>query len=216
MLHPGMNSNMNFPAPLAAMGFLAACAGTVLSACGLIAAAFVGKLRIARITMSLLAAGAAIYFGLLLGFSLVSHEQVLALGQEKYFCELDCHLAYSIVNVREEAGGTSNIYTVLLQTRFDETTISSQRPQDAPLSPSPRTLKLVDASGNGYAPEAMSGTALTTSLIPGQSYITQLKFSLPAHAKGVKLLVTTTPQWPDHVVIGDENSWLHKKTYFAL
>lgn len=216
MWHPGMNSNMNFPAPLAAMGFLAACAGTVLSACGLIAAAFVGKLKIARLTLSLLSGCAAVYLALLLSFSLVSRERILPQGQEKYFCEIDCHLAYSIVDVKEEAAGASRFYMLALQTRFDETTISSHRPKDAPLTPSLRTVELIDASGNEYRPEAMSGTALSTSLIPGESYITQLQFSVPSKADGLKLLVTTRPQWPDHVVIGDENSWLHKKTYFAL
>lgn len=216
MWHPGINSNMNFPAPLAAMGFLAACAGTVLSACALVAAAFVGKLKIARLTLSILSVCAAVYFGLLLSFSLVSHDRVLAPGQEKYFCEIDCHLAYSIVDVKKETLGVSDVYTLVLKTRFDETTISSHRPKDAPLLPSPRTVALVDAAGHRYSPVAISGTALSTSLIPGEAYTTRLKFSVAPQAEGLRLLVTTTPQWPDHVVIGDENSWLHRKTYFAL
>jgi hypothetical protein len=57
---------------------------------------------------------------------------------------------------------------------------------------------------------------LTTPLIPGQSYTTELSFRIPSSANHLRLLITTSPQWPDHVVIGDENSWLHKKTYFAL
>jgi hypothetical protein len=32
----------------------------------------------------------------------------------------------------------------------------------------------------------------------------------------VRLLVRTEPQWPDRVVIGDENSWGHERTFFAL
>jgi len=216
MWHLGMNSNMNFPAPLAAMGFLAACTCALLAACALIAAAFVGKLKIARLTLSLLAGGAVVYFGLLLSFSLLSHDRTLALGHEKYFCEIDCHLAYSIVDVSQETAGAARRYTLMLETRFDETTISSHRPKDAPLAPPPRTVELLDASGNEYPPKAIAGTALTTRLIPGESYITQLTFFVPVAARGLKLLITTTPQWPDHVVIGDENSWLHKKTYFAL
>lgn len=211
-----VNSNINFPAPLAAMGFLAACAGTVLSACALIAAAFTGKLKIARITLSLVAVGALVYFGLLLTLSVFSHDKTLARGQEKYFCEIDCHLAYSVVSVKQEADGSRELYVLSLKTRFDESTISSRRPKDAPLMPSPRTVGLVDANGREYPPQAIAGTDLTTSLIPGESYITQLKFSVPSEAGNLKLLVTTTAQWPDHVVIGDENSWLHKKTYFAL
>lgn len=216
MWNPAMNSNMNFPAPLAAMGFLAACAGTVLSVCALIAAGFAGKVKIARLTLGILAGCAAVYFGLLLSFSLASRDRVLPPGEEKYFCEIDCHLAYSMIDVKEATSGVSRSYTLTLRTRFDATTISSHRPKDAPLTPSPRTVELVDTDGNRYLPQAASGTALSTGLIPGESYITQLKFSVPSRAKGLKLLVFTTPQWPDHFVIGDENSWLHKKMYFAL
>ncbi len=41
---------------------------------------------------------AATYLRIMLTFSFKS-KQVLALGQEKHFCEIDCHLAYSILDV---------------------------------------------------------------------------------------------------------------------
>ncbi len=216
MGHLGMNSNINFPAPLAAMGFLAACSAALLSACALIAAAFIGKRKIAQITFLLLASGAVVYGSLLLGFSLASQDQLLAQGQEKYFCEIDCHLAYSVLGVKQEILGTTVRCTLLLRTRFDETTISNNRPKDYPLTPSPRNVELMDATGKAYPPSGESGTALTTSLIPGSSYATTLTFYVPPAAKGLKLLIITRPEWPDHIVIGDENSWLHKKTYFSL
>lgn len=103
-----------------------------------------------------------------------------------------------------------------LRTRFDQTTISSHRPPDAPLTPSPRTVLLRDDRGAWYAPDSNAGTPLLTSLTPGESYTTKLEFVLPPSATGLKLLIRTTPQWPDRFVIGDENSWLHKKTYFQL
>jgi hypothetical protein len=53
-------------------------------------------------------------------------------------------------------------------------------------------------------------------LKPAGSYTTQLGFNLPKNATGLRLLINTTPGWRELVVIGDENSWLHKKTYFAL
>jgi hypothetical protein len=55
-----------------------------------------------------------------------------------------------------------------------------------------------------------------TPLRPAESYTTQLIFQVPRDAGGLRLLIGTAPAWPDHVVIGDENSWLHQKTYFAL
>jgi hypothetical protein len=216
MWHLDINSNMNFPAPIAALGFLTACAGILLSACALAVAAFVRKRQIAQLTLLIIASGAFVYFSLLFGFSLASRDHLLAHGQEKYFCEIDCHLAYSVLQVKPEPAVALVHYAVTLRTRFDETTISAHRPKDAPLTPSPRTVQLIDSRGATYSPEFAGGTPLNTPLIPGQSYLTELSFRIPSDATGLRLLITTTPQWPDHVVIGDENSWLHKKTYFAL
>jgi hypothetical protein len=160
-----------------------------------------------------IAAGAIVYFALLFGFSAGSRETVLAHGQEKYFCEIDCHLAYSVVDVKTQPAGR---YVITLRTRFDETTTSPSRPKDATLTPSPREVRLLDSAGHEYAPVTSAGTPLLTPLKPADSYTTQLEFNLPQDAIGLRLLIKTAPQWPNHVVIGDENSWLHKKTYFAL
>ena len=206
-------SNMNFPAPLAVMGFLAACGGTFLALASALIFWFARKPRFARNAMLVVATGAAVYFCLLLGFSVDSRTTMLPRGQEKYFCEIDCHLAYSIVDVATQPDGR---YIITLRTRFDETTTSPNRPKDAPLAPSPREVRLIDAAGHEYAPLSAQGSPLTTPLKPADSYTTRLEFNLPKDASGLKLLITTVPSWPDHVVIGDENSWLHKKTYFAL
>jgi hypothetical protein len=215
MFH-AINSNMNFPAPIAALGFLAACCGALLSLCALAMAAFVRKRQIAQLTLLIAASGAFVYFGLLFGFSLGSRDRLLTQGQEKYFCEIDCHLAYSVLQVKTEPSIALTRHVVTLRTRFDETTISSHRPKYAPLVPSPRTVQLIDSYGATYSPDSAAGSPLSAPLIPGQSYTTELTFQIPSGARDLRLLVTTTPQWPDSVVIGDENSWLHKKTYFAL
>jgi hypothetical protein len=223
--HPfgGMNhmssaiaSNMNFPAPLAVLGFLAASAGFFLALASALIFWFARKPRFARIAAAILAAGAVVYFALLFGFSASSHATTLARGQEKYFCEIDCHLAYSVADVKTQAGPASIRYIVTLRTRFDETTTSPSRPKDAPLTPSPRVVRLIDASGHEYAPAAAIGAPLLTPLKPADSYTTQLDFAVPKDASALSLLVTTAPQWPDYFVIGDENSLGHKKTYLAL
>jgi len=206
-------SNMNFPAPLAVVGFLGACGGLFLALASALIFWIARKPKFARIASLAIAIGAVVYLALLLGFSAGSSETVLAPGQEKYFCEIDCHLAYSVVDVKTQPDGRTMI---TLRTRFDETTTSPNRPKDATLTPSPREVWLVDSAGHEYAPVSTAGTPLLTPLKPAESYTTQLEFNLPKDATGLRLLINTTPGWPDHVVIGDENSWLHKKTYFAL
>ena len=209
-------SNMNFPAPLAVLGFLSAAIGLFAAVAAVLVFWFARKPRMARVTAFALGGGAVIYFVLLLAFSASSHETLLRRGQEKYFCEIDCHLAYSVVDVKSRDEGGSNDYTVTLRTRFDETTTSPNRPKDAPLTPSPREVQLIDDAGRRYLLLSSAGTSLMTPLTPASSYTTQLEFRVPKKAQGLRLLIETAPGWPDHFVIGDENSLGHKKTYFAL
>lgn len=213
MWTPHIASNINFPAPLAVLGFLGSCVGLFIGVASAVIFLFARKPKLVRRTVFVIAAGAAVYFALLVGFCAASRTTTLARGQEKYFCEIDCHLAYSVVDVKTQP---DSHYVVTPRTRFDETTISPSRPKDATLSPSPRDVRLLDATGHEYTPIAIVGTPLLTALKPGDSYATQLAFDVPKDAAGLRLLLNTTPGWPDHLVIGDENSWLHKKTFFAL
>jgi len=216
MVNPHFASNLNFPAPFAVLGFLAAAGGLIVAAASILIFWFARKPKIARgVAVATLCAMSA-YLTMLIGFSAASHNLTLALGQEKYFCEIDCHLAYSVVDVKQTAQNSTMAYVVTLRTRFDEKTTSPERPKDAPLMPSPREVRLIDNLGRIYTPVSTSGTALMTPLKPAESYTTALEFHVPGDARGLQLLLNTTPGWPDHLVIGDENSWLHKKTYFAL
>ena len=206
-------SNMNFPAPLAVLGFLAVIGGLFLAVAAALIFWFARKPKFARITAIVAGSAAILYLALLLSFSAASHETALAHGQEKYFCEIDCHLAYSVLDAHAQPDGH---LVVTLRTRFDETTTSPNRPKDAPLTPSPREARLIDSAGREYAPVSTAGTPLLTPLKPADSYTTELEFNIPKDATGLRLLINKIPQWPDRIVIGDENSWLHKKTYFAL
>jgi hypothetical protein len=212
----GPGSNLNFPAPLAVVGFLAACGGSFVAAAAVLIFWLARKPKFVRVAGTAVGIGSVLYFGLLLGFSAGSHDRALALGHEKYFCEIDCHLAYAVVDVKSEMRGDSKHYVVSLRTRFDETTVSPQRPKDAPLAPSPLEVRVIDSSGRAYDPASTAGPSLMTPLRPGDSYNTKVEFRIPKDASGLRLLIQTIPAWPDHVLIGDENSWLHKKTYFAL
>jgi len=178
--------------------------------------------------------GAGLYAAALLAFSLTSRDQVAERGEEKYFCEVDCHLAYSVVDVRESKslGSASSRATahglyriVTLKVRFDPETTSVHRPQDMSLTPNPRSVRVVDASGAIYRPdsagqralETVEGTSipLTRSLQPGESYRTRLVFDLPEKAPDSRLIITES-DWITRLVIGHENSPFHGKTSFRL
>jgi hypothetical protein len=182
-----------------------------------------------RYTLRAIAVLAFGYGILLLAFSAFSHERTLARGQEKYFCELDCHIAYSVQNVQRlksigdvTAGG--EFYVVTVRSRFDPTTIAPWR-GDAPLTPNPHDVKLIDSRGQGLKPslagqqawDAAHGASasLLQPLRPGESYEATLVFDVPPDVSSARVLVSSEG-FPMPVLIGDESSLLHKKTYLAL
>lgn len=228
-----MNTNVNFAAPVGVMAFL----GTGL-VFGVIAVFLIYSLVVRRFgwvriaALAMLVVG-ALYLGLVLIFAFSSSERVLARGGEKHFCEIDCHLAYSVIDTTQtktigsvpnavSAGGTFTVVTI--KTRFDETTINPNRGNGI-LYPNSRVLTIVDDQGRKYLPsvdgqralEASggAGTPLAAPLRPGESYTTTVAFDLPADARSPTLLINEG-EWATHLIIGHENSPLHKKTRFQL
>ena len=221
-------------APLVALTFLATAAGVAGAGLVALGALAFGKRRLA---LGLSAAALAICAGhaaLLLAFSLASRERVLQPGDRKYFCEIDCHLAYSVDGISTAktlgrpprtatAGGT--FYVVTVKTWFDPNTIASFR-GNAPLTPNPREVFVVDESGrpHGPSPAGMAAleeergspsTPLSRELRPGESYTTTLVFDLPAGIRRPRLFLGDPPG-VENVLIGHENSPFHAKAYFAL
>jgi len=221
-------------APLVALFFL----GSILGLLGAGAALGFGALTRNRALLRGSAAAAAVllvfYASLLLGASLSSRDRLLGSGEWKYFCELDCHIAYAVdrVTVSDSLGVPGEAVhphgrftTVELRTWFDESTISRERPRDAPLTPNPRRVYVVDAGGHRFdrsfegeralAAAGVSSMPLTTPLIPGQSYTTSLVFDLPGDVREPRLYVGDADP-VSHLLVGHEESPLHRKIWFRL
>ncbi len=226
-----LNPDTTLDAHLSALAFLGT--GIVMVAGAAIVAALLArqKRHYAWRGAKLLLAFAIVYAAALGVFSLISREKTLARGAEKHFCEIDCHLAYSVTGIRqvEALPGTAtwpryNYLAVAIKTRFDETTIAPSRGNGL-LYPSPRDIRLIDDQGDRLAPERNSAAAeallgihstdLATPLRPGQSYETALLFAVPAGTRNPRLLFTQA-HIPQLVLIGQENSVGHAKTYFRL
>jgi len=173
------------------------------------------------------------YVLLLCGVSLASSEKVLPAGGWKYFCEIDCHIGYSVSSVRTAASigpelrptaAHGQFVIVRLKAWFDEHTISPNR-GDGPLTPNARRVVLVDSNGRTYeqSPEGESvlarasgeQTSLRQPLRPGQSSFKELVFDVPRDAAGLRLLITEDDP-ETRLIIGHENSLLHKKIYLSL
>jgi hypothetical protein len=173
------------------------------------------------------------YLLVLSGVSAASSEIVLPPGGWKYFCEIDCHIGYSVAGAHTAAAigpemqqvfAGGRFVVVRLKTWFDERTISARR-GNGPLTPNRRKLQLVDDLRRSFAPspegqqalERVGGASppLTQPLRPGESYTTDFVFDVPKDARGLRLLITEDD--PETLlVIGHENSLLHKKIYLGL
>ncbi len=99
---------------------------------------------------------------------------------------------------------------VRLKTWFDPSTISEHR-GDSPLAPGPRRVVLVDDAAHLF-PESSQGKAalarlgggtipLSQSLRPGESYVTDLVFDVPANARSLRLFVGDTFDMPDRLLM---------------
>jgi len=204
-------TNTNMAAPFSALGFLAGAAMFIVGIIVAIAAFASGHKLLARSMTIVVATEVALYAALLIGYSALSKEVVLARGAEKYFCELDCHIGYAVTDVRRDG----DVLTVALRTRFDEKTIAPWR-GDSPLTPNARQIVVVDGSGRMYAPRRTEGPELTSPLRPGQSYTTDFSFELNPGALDPRLLLLAKATFPERVMIGNENSFLHKIVSFRL
>ena len=218
-----MYTNLNLAAPVGALALLGTAFLLFVTAIVFVQSLIVRKHGRAKIVLLAFLAVAGVYLAAMLIFSFASHENLLARGQEKHFCELDCHLAYSILQTAQTKtfGDTANQLTasgqfivITIKTRFDEATIGPRR-GNSPLYPNGRAVILIDEQGNRYAPVSQAGTPLTNPLRPRESYTTDIAFDLPVNAKPTTMLISEDA-WETHFVIGHENSLLHKKTRFQV
>src|SRR5258705_13493700 len=221
-------------APIVVLLFLGSIMAGMVAAATYVYAMARGQPAVKRWALIGILTIAAGYATLLFGASLTSREKVLTEGGKKYFCEIDCHLAYSIDRVRtaktlgepaHPARADGTYYVIALKTWFDENTISPMRPKEAPLYPNPRHVYIQDVSARRYPPSepgqralksaGVASTPLSRPLIPGQSYITQLVFDLPDDVRAPRLYVGDADP-VSSFLIGHEESPLHRKIFFGL
>lgn len=211
-----MNANLNLPAPISALAFVGAvCLLMVLLALA-IGFALYQRRRAAKALLAMSGIVVISYATLLLLFSAASLRVVVPRGQEKYFCEIDCHIAYSVVSSRfEPTQDGAGRYIVEVQTRFDPTTIGPHR-GNRPLTPGPRVIQLIDDGGNRYRAHAVQGPGFTAALRPGESYRNTVVFDVPARPEHPLLWLHSPSGPPETLMIGNEESPLHAKVYLQL
>jgi hypothetical protein len=217
--------------PISVLAFLGT--GFVLAICVLVAL-YAALSRSKRLFMFVSGFGslvALVYMGILLGFSLVSREVDLSVGERKYFCEIDCHVSYSVVRVwmpknvgGEQSSSKRRFVLVELRTWFDPSTISPTR-GNGPYTPNDRIAVLTDAGGHALevsprvkevlAAEQLHSTPFSTALRPGEAYTSYLVFEVPEGARDLKLWLGSG-NTVEALLWANERSPWHKKALFLL
>jgi hypothetical protein len=170
--------------------------------------------------------GALVYFALLLGTSLSSHEDVLAHTVPKRFCGfyLDCHLAVDVEDVeRRPVLGTTKatglFYVVTIR-------VSSDAKRETLRMGEPEVVVLDDAGkkySRSIANEGLltdgTGVPFAQPVQAGSSFLKRVVFDLPAGVSNPRLLVKDVRGVDvvlESLLIGDEDSLLHRPTTFKL
>ncbi len=213
---------------LAVLAFLAAVAGLLAGAGGFVVCIALRRKTLARRIASITLAGASIYLAGLFATGIASRDQALPPGARKYFCEIDCHLAYRVLPESPAAGAArcrDGLRVVRVETWFDPSTVATFR-GNAPLTPNPRRAFLLDQAGRRYAvsdeaaracaEDVRGSVPFTRALRPGESYRTALAFSVPADRRGLRLWLGDPTPGVEQFLAGHENSFFHSKVYFEV
>lgn len=220
-------------APFVVLAFLALGGVLAASALALLVAAILRKTRLIPWIAGFGVLVTVGYAGVLLADSAVSRERILVPGEKKYFCEIDCHLAYSVEEVEiaptvgpplDPLRARGRWHVVRLRTWFDPGTVSPYR-GDSPLTPNPRVVYVRDRDGRRYQPSARARDALaaagrpsvplTRPLKPGESYETLLAFDLPPDVAEPRLYLGEADA-VTFLLIGHEQSPFHRKVWFRI
>ena len=163
-----------------------------------------------------------LYAAVLVSVSLFSPERVLTMHQDR--CFDDWCLSVERVVQRPTVGAAPTVvrahgtfYLVTARVSSQAKAIS-QRALDA-------QVYLLDAKGQCFDPSApgqqaldatgQGGQALSSELAPGDSFTRIIVFDLPKGSSHLALVVTHG-QFPDLLVIGSEQSFIHKPTIIEL
>jgi hypothetical protein len=217
------------------MGVLLMLATILAAGATIVAAIAAGYFHVpglARATQIGLLAWGAAYTALLVGTSLTSRERILTPGEVKRFCGfyLDCHMGIGVADVRRAATLGAPPNEVRAAGEFYVVTLKvTSNARRATLRLADPTATVVDGAGHSYPRSQLGERALANAVGPAiplnypvaahSELTTPIVFDLPTSVRDPKLLLTDTPgvdRAIEGLLIGDEDSFLHKRTYHAL
>ena len=200
---------------------LATIGGLGLAFILLIIAAWTKQVWLSKFVSGAVAVWLVFYTTMLLGVSLASREKTLELNEAKAFCGfyLDCHLHASVSEVRtakqigdKTAQGVFYIVKVKIFSDARRAAIGLHDPQFEVVDEQRRIFEPIEDS-------TVAGNPFERKVPAGGSFEGEVVFDLPADIKNPRLDVAEgigIDKVIESVLIGDEDSILHKRNYFKL
>ena len=150
-----------------------------------------------------------VYLTALVTVSLVQRQRVVAVGQEQCFSKM----CFAVVRVEELPGflirDGSRLVRVSVQV--------SNRGRGGMESDGRMRAYLVDAQGRRWEESAgVSGVGLKAGVAAGDSVVSEPVFQVSGDATGLELVLTHGRRQPGVLVIGDSDSWLHRRAVVKL
>jgi hypothetical protein len=181
---------------------------TVIGALGVALSMWRGERERVRRGVAWLAGVWAIYLCVLAGVSLVQRQRVVSIGEPQCFDEM----CFTVTGAEEVPG-----FLIRDGRRLVRVSVRVANRGRKAQSEGLIAAYLVDSQGRLWEESAgVNGVGLTTRVAGGESVVSEPVFKVAADAKGLGLVLTHGRRQPGVLVIGDSDSWLHKKTVVEL
>ena len=181
---------------------------TGIGAVGIAVSQWCGERRRVRRGIAWMAGIWAVYLCVLSGVSVVQRQRVLAIGEPQCFDDM----CFTVTGVEEVPG-----FLIRDERRLIRVSVKVANQGRKAQSEGLIQTYLVDSQGRIWeASPGVNGVGLTAKVSGGDSVVCQPVYKVAADAKGLGLVLTHGRWQPGALVIGDSDSWLHKKTVVAL
>jgi hypothetical protein len=177
---------------------------TVIGVVGVVVSLWRGERDRVRRGVAWLAGVWVVYLCVLVGVSLVQRQRVVAIGEPQCFDDM----CFTVTGAEEVPGFLIRDGRRLVRVSVRVTNRGRKAQSEGLIS-----AYLVDSQGRLWEESpGVNGVGLTVRVAGGESVVSEPVFKLAADAKGLGLVLTHGRWQPGVLVIGDSDSWLHRKT----
>jgi hypothetical protein len=181
---------------------------TAIGVLGVTVRSWRGETRRARRGVASLAAVWVMYLSVLAGVSLRQKQKVVAMGEPQCFDEM----CFTVTEAEEVPGFLIRDGRRLIRVRVRVVNRGRKAQSEGLI-----WAYLVDAQGRRWKESpGVNGVGLTEKVAGGGAMVSEPVFKVAADATGLGLVLTHGRWQPGVLVIGDSDSWLHRRTVVKL